>query len=110
VQSIRVSKPKSKKPVAYPKISNQPKRERKSIYDDFGSPSFQGSWKQKEEEDTKMNDDLIKEPPLQIFETTSATQDATIPDTKESFALQTVPPLKETAKKSSSRKDRPTFL
>jgi hypothetical protein len=109
-QSSKVKKPKSKKPLAYPKTSNKPKQERKSVYDDFGDRSSQGSWKQKEEEDVKMNNDLIKEPPVQIFETTLATQDATIPETEESFDLQTVPALGETAKKSSSKKDRPAFL
>jgi hypothetical protein len=109
-QSSKAKKPKSKKPLAYPKTSNKAKQEHKNAYDDFGDCSSLGSWKQKEEEDVKMNNDLIKEPPVQIFETTLATQDATIPETEESFALQTVPALSETAKKSSSKEDRPTFL
>jgi hypothetical protein len=98
-----------KKPLAYPKTSNKPKQERKNVYDDFGDCSSQGSWKQNVE-DAKMNNDWIKEPPVQLFTTTLAKQDATRPQTKEAFAFQTVLALNETAKKSSSRKDRPTFL
>jgi hypothetical protein len=110
-QSSKVKKPKAKKPLAYPKTSNKPKQERKNIYDDFGSLSSQGSWKEKEEDaDTKMDNDLKQEEPGRIFKTALATQNATIPETTASVALQTVPYPKETGKKSSSRKDRPTFL
>jgi hypothetical protein len=111
-QSSKVKKPKSKKPLAYPKTSNKPKQERKNVYDDFGECSPQGSWEQKEEEkeDAKMNNDLIKGPPVQIFETTLATQNAAIPEKKASVALQTAPYPKETKKKSLNRKGRPTFL